>query len=72
MGRCMQMDPRRRFVFGFTVEDSDMRLWLLDRVQLVVSTPFNYLTVSISPLSKRLPRYSCEIPRITDLWLTLS
>ena len=46
MAKCLQTDPRRRFVFGFTIEDAHMRLWYLDRVQLVVSASFNYLTVS--------------------------
>lgn len=45
MTRCMQVDPRRRFVLGFTIENATMTLWFLDRVQLVISTPFNFLTV---------------------------
>ncbi|KAJ3555477.1 hypothetical protein NM688_g2556 [Phlebia brevispora] len=37
----MRDDPRRRFVYGFTVEDTDMKFWYCDRSQVVVSRPFN-------------------------------
>ncbi|KAJ3529563.1 hypothetical protein NM688_g7837 [Phlebia brevispora] len=37
-------DPRRRFVFGFTIEDTAMRLWFCDRTQLIVSTYVNFIT----------------------------
>ena len=37
MSRVMQADPRRRFVFGFTMENTNMRLWFCDRAQIVMS-----------------------------------
>ena len=46
MSRCMSEDPRRRFVYGFTFEDMNMRLWYADRAQLIVSEPFNFILVS--------------------------
>ena len=46
MSRCMQEDPRRRFVLGFTSENSSMKLWFCDRSQVIVSEPFNFITVS--------------------------
>ncbi|KAJ3556307.1 hypothetical protein NM688_g2099 [Phlebia brevispora] len=40
---CMRNDPRRRFVYGFTAEDANMRLWYCDRTQIVFSTAFNFV-----------------------------
>ena len=45
MNQAMKEDPRRRFVFGFTIENTQMRIWRLDRAELVVSDPFNFITV---------------------------
>ncbi|KAJ3556687.1 hypothetical protein NM688_g1888 [Phlebia brevispora] len=39
---CMQKDPRRRFAFGFTAEDANIKLWYCDRSQIVVSDPFDF------------------------------
>ncbi|KAJ3556690.1 hypothetical protein NM688_g1890 [Phlebia brevispora] len=36
-------DPRRRFVYGFTVDDADIKLWYCDRSQILVSRPFNFI-----------------------------
>ncbi|KAI0088535.1 hypothetical protein BDY19DRAFT_906557 [Irpex rosettiformis] len=44
MYQVMKEDPRRRFVFGFTVENSQMRVWLMSRAEVIVSQPFNFIT----------------------------
>lgn len=49
-------DPRRRFVYGYSVENTDMRLWFCDRTQLVVSELFNFATVRTSGLLKHGPK----------------
>ncbi|KAF7790438.1 hypothetical protein EIP86_001393 [Pleurotus ostreatoroseus] len=41
---CMLEDPRRERVFGFTVENTQMRLWYCSRVDLLISTAFNFMT----------------------------
>ena len=46
MSQCLRRDPRRRFAYGFTIEDTQMRLWFCDRKQIVVSTAFNFVSVS--------------------------
>ncbi|KDQ18946.1 hypothetical protein BOTBODRAFT_126784 [Botryobasidium botryosum FD-172 SS1] len=42
MAYLMANDPTRRFVFGVTIEDVDMRLWYCDRVGHVVSEKFDF------------------------------
>lgn len=42
----MRFDPSRRFALGFTIENTNMRLWFCDRVQPLVSEAFNFITVS--------------------------
>ncbi|KIP06421.1 hypothetical protein PHLGIDRAFT_118977, partial [Phlebiopsis gigantea 11061_1 CR5-6] len=37
MRHIMREDPRRRFVFGFTIEQCQMRLWLVSRSDVLVS-----------------------------------
>lgn len=72
MARCMRRDPRRRFVLGYTVEDAHMRLWFLDRTQIVVSTPFNFLTVSMQLRRHYGMLISCDdVHRIISLSLIL-
>ncbi|KAI0093394.1 hypothetical protein BDY19DRAFT_990038 [Irpex rosettiformis] len=44
MHQIMREDPRRRFVFGFTIENTRMRIWMASRSQVVVSRPFNFIT----------------------------
>ncbi|KAJ3558267.1 hypothetical protein NM688_g1024 [Phlebia brevispora] len=44
MARCMRNDARRRFVYAFTVEDTNMKLWYGDRSQILVSESFNFIT----------------------------
>lgn len=43
----MHSDPRRRFLFAFTIENVNMRLWYCDRSQTVVSESFNFITASL-------------------------
>ncbi|KAJ3559785.1 hypothetical protein NM688_g130 [Phlebia brevispora] len=42
MSQCVRRDPRRRFMYGFTAEDSTMRLWYWDRAQILASEPFDF------------------------------
>ncbi|KAF7795020.1 hypothetical protein EIP86_006164 [Pleurotus ostreatoroseus] len=42
--QCMHRDARRRYVYGFTVEDCSMRLWYCDRQQIIVSASFDFVT----------------------------
>ena len=46
MNFAMQEDPRRRFVFAFTIENVNMRTWLATRSDVLVSLPFNFIEVS--------------------------
>ena len=41
----MREDPLRRFTFGITVEDTDMRVWYHSRALLTISEPINFTTV---------------------------
>ncbi|QRV81540.1 kinase domain protein [Ceratobasidium sp. AG-Ba] len=41
MHHTMRNDPRRRFVFGLTIEATTARLWFNDRAGVVASTPFD-------------------------------
>ena len=50
MYQIMREDPRRRFVFGFTIENTQMRVWMANRSEVVVSEPFNFITVRIVSL----------------------
>ncbi|CCL99699.1 uncharacterized protein FIBRA_01720 [Fibroporia radiculosa] len=43
MHHCMREDPRRRFTFGLTVEDSEMRLWYVSRTDVMVTQAFDFL-----------------------------
>jgi hypothetical protein len=40
-------DPCHRFTYGITIEDCDARLWFFNRGQVIVSQPFDWLTVSL-------------------------
>ena len=51
MYQIMREDPRRRFVFGFTIENTQMRVWMANRSEVVVSEPFNFITVRISNIN---------------------
>lgn len=37
----MRNDPRRIFVFGFTIEDTEARIWYHDRAVVISSDPFD-------------------------------
>ena len=37
----MRNDPRRRFVFGLTMENTNVRFWFHDRATVVVSEKFD-------------------------------
>ncbi|KAJ3552849.1 hypothetical protein NM688_g3933 [Phlebia brevispora] len=43
MALCMQRDPCRRFVYGFTIENSAMKLWYCDRARMLMSGPFDFI-----------------------------
>ncbi|CCM03682.1 uncharacterized protein FIBRA_05826 [Fibroporia radiculosa] len=45
MHHSMREDPRRRFTFGLTIEDSKMRLWYASRADVMVTEAFDFLTV---------------------------
>ncbi|KAI0744376.1 hypothetical protein BC629DRAFT_1299031, partial [Irpex lacteus] len=45
MYQIMLEDPRRRFVYGFTIENTMMRIWMGNRTEVLVSEPFNFITV---------------------------
>ena len=45
MNHVMRDDVRRRFTFGYTIENTQMRLWFTSRADLLVSEPFNFITV---------------------------
>ncbi|KAI0916700.1 hypothetical protein AcV5_003114 [Taiwanofungus camphoratus] len=44
MHHCMREDPRRRFTFGLTIEDTNTRLWFCSRAEIMVTQPFNFMT----------------------------
>ena len=45
MIRGMQ-DMRRRFMFGWTIENSRMEFWFCDRSQVLISSAMDWITVS--------------------------
>lgn len=50
----MRACPMRRFVFGYSIGNTHMRLWFLSRADLIVSEDFNYMTVrTLSPRATR-------------------
>lgn len=49
MHQTLRDDPRRRFTFGFTIENRTMRIWFCSRAEILVSQPFDFIAVS-SPL----------------------
>ena len=46
----MSNDPSRRHTYGFTIMNLDMRMWFCDRAEVVVSEPFNIVTVRRPPV----------------------
>ena len=53
MASIMRDDPRRRFVYGFSIDDCKMRLWFASRSDVIVSEPFDFMKV------RNLSRYLC-------------
>ncbi|KAJ3553717.1 hypothetical protein NM688_g3466 [Phlebia brevispora] len=43
MNQTMRNDPSRRFTFGYTIENTDMRIWRCDRADLVVSEIIDFI-----------------------------
>ncbi|KAF8585411.1 hypothetical protein K439DRAFT_1343467, partial [Ramaria rubella] len=43
MHHIMRSDPCRRFTFGFTVENTQMRIWFACRSRVFVTAPFNFI-----------------------------
>ena len=43
----MREDPTRRFVVGYTIENTNMRLWFGSRTDALVTEPFNFTRVSV-------------------------
>ncbi|THG92913.1 hypothetical protein EW026_g8162 [Hermanssonia centrifuga] len=43
MHHCMANDPRRRFTFGWTIENTEMRLWHCNRSKRLVTCAFNFV-----------------------------
>lgn len=41
MHNIMRNDPRRRFTYGVTIQQTTVRLWFCDRAVWAVSTPFD-------------------------------
>ncbi|KAL5520224.1 hypothetical protein ACEPAG_9437 [Sanghuangporus baumii] len=48
--QTMTLDPCRRFTFGITIENTNMRLWFCSRATPIVSEAFD-LTTAIKPLT---------------------
>ncbi|KAL5485717.1 hypothetical protein ACEPAI_6758 [Sanghuangporus weigelae] len=44
MQHTMTLDLCKRFTFGITIEDTNMRLWFSSRAVMAVSEPFNFIT----------------------------
>ena len=43
----MREDPTRRFVVGYTIENTNMRLWFGSRTDALVTEPFDFTRVSV-------------------------
>lgn len=44
LNHLMREDPARRFVLGFTIEKTDLRIWFVSRSDVFVSSAVNFLT----------------------------
>ncbi|THH06436.1 hypothetical protein EW146_g9612 [Bondarzewia mesenterica] len=44
MNHTLREDPRRRFALGFTIENTNMRLWFSSRAETLATEPFNFIT----------------------------
>lgn len=45
LNHIMREDTSRRFAFGYTIENASMRLWFCSRVDVLVSSSFNWMKV---------------------------
>ena len=55
-------NPRRRFIFGYTIVDDLMELWYLDRANVVISQPLSWISnVSVSLPVRIRGSASCSI-----------
>ncbi|GJE97385.1 hypothetical protein PsYK624_136020 [Phanerochaete sordida] len=43
LSHMMRDDVRRRFAFGYTIENTTMRLWFCNRSEFIVSLPFDFM-----------------------------
>ena len=43
----MNVDHRRRFAFGVTIENTDTRIWFCCRQIVLVTRPFDFMRVSL-------------------------
>ncbi|KAI0089527.1 hypothetical protein BDY19DRAFT_993119 [Irpex rosettiformis] len=46
---AMRETVYRRFMFGYTIEDTKMRLWFCNRSNIIVSDTFNFITSVVPP-----------------------
>ena len=51
MHHTLREEPRRRFTYAFTIENTTMRLWYASRSDILVSTAFDIMKVNASFLS---------------------
>lgn len=42
MNHIMRNDPTRRFTYGMTIENTDLRMWLCHRAAVIVSEPVDF------------------------------
>ncbi|OSD06923.1 hypothetical protein PYCCODRAFT_1431118 [Trametes coccinea BRFM310] len=42
LNTIMREDPRRRFAYGFTIENTTTRFWFCDRSQIISTQPFSF------------------------------
>ena len=47
MDRVFLEDPRRRYTFGYTIENRTLRMWFASRSEIVVSNPIDFFKVGI-------------------------
>ncbi|KAJ3718231.1 hypothetical protein C8R42DRAFT_585714, partial [Lentinula raphanica] len=43
MAKLLTLDPCRRFTLGFTIENTSLRLWILNRGTLLRTNSFNFI-----------------------------
>ena len=66
MYQIMREDPRRRFVFGFTIENTQMRVWMANRSEVAVED--SYVGIPF-PFQILLPiaQYSLHLPGLANI-----